>query len=371
MIFVLGLFFFPDSVPSTDYRKPKYDENLGITCMHARMLKYIVALKQKTFLFVTDLEVKWASVTKFYYHGPHSGCHTMNAQLMQPGAAGGPALATSPRWHEPLLWSQHSCLHMRMKRSNWREGGDREVGRGKGLGFCWTVVVPLEQQSSASHRVCQLDSVALTPRAAKLYPPLSSPSQLTHNITFSYSCVCVCVFLCLSYNKPFSFFLLVSWLPCFQPLCFLISTSHSSLTTHFPISANSPFLQIFLPPSLSSPLSSPLLSSPLPQQEILPETLYFKNPSNNTISTTPNKKQNKTKNKTKKQNQPTTETLDPDDAIHLYLPTQKKNYQNTQLPHPTPKNTQNKTKQNNTKTKPTHSKHKTFKQKQQQQQHQQ
>ncbi len=103
MIFVLGLFFFPDSVPSTDYRKPKYDENLGITCMHARMLKYIVALKQKTFLFVTDLEVKWASVTKFYYHGPHSGCHTMNAQLMQPGAAGGPALATSPRWHEPLL----------------------------------------------------------------------------------------------------------------------------------------------------------------------------------------------------------------------------------------------------------------------------
>jgi hypothetical protein len=32
-----------------------------------------------------------------------------------------------------------------------------------------------------------------------LYPPLSSPSQLTHNITFSYSsvCVCVCVFLCL------------------------------------------------------------------------------------------------------------------------------------------------------------------------------
>ncbi len=190
----------------------------------------------------------------------------MNAQLMRPGAAGGPALATSPRWHETPLWSQHSCLHMRMKRSNWREG-DRETGRGKGLGFCWTVVVPPEQQSSASHRVCQLDSVALTPRAAKLYPPLSSPSQLTHNITFSYSslCVCVCFSVCLlsvsSYNKPFSFFLGVSWHPCFQPLRFLISTSHSSLTTHFPISANSPFLQIFLPPSLSS-LLSPLLSSP-------------------------------------------------------------------------------------------------------------
>ncbi len=43
-------FFFLDSVPSTDYRQPKYDENSGITCMHARMLKYIVALKQKTFL---------------------------------------------------------------------------------------------------------------------------------------------------------------------------------------------------------------------------------------------------------------------------------------------------------------------------------
>ncbi len=212
----------------------------------------------------------------------------------------------------PLAWTSSLIPTFLLAHENEKKqlerGRQRGGERGKGLGFCWTVVVPPEQQSSASHRVCQLDSVALTPRAAKLYPPLSSPSQLTHNITFSYSCVCVCVFLCLSYNKPFSFFLLVSWLPCFQPLCFLISTSHSSLTTHFPISANSPFLQIFLPPSLSSPLSSPLLSSPLPQQEILPETLYFKNPSNNTISTTPNKKQNKTKTKTKTKTKNKTKT---------------------------------------------------------------
>jgi hypothetical protein len=53
--------------------------------------------------FATDLEVKSSSVTKFYYHAPHSGCHAMNAQLMRPGAAGGPALAASPRWLEPLL----------------------------------------------------------------------------------------------------------------------------------------------------------------------------------------------------------------------------------------------------------------------------
>jgi hypothetical protein len=48
--FCFGGFFFHDFVPSTDYRQPKYDENLGTACMHARMLKYIVALKQKTFL---------------------------------------------------------------------------------------------------------------------------------------------------------------------------------------------------------------------------------------------------------------------------------------------------------------------------------
>jgi len=48
--FLFWGFFFFWFCSKYDCRQPKYDENLGITCMHARMLKYIVALKQKTFL---------------------------------------------------------------------------------------------------------------------------------------------------------------------------------------------------------------------------------------------------------------------------------------------------------------------------------
>ncbi len=224
----------------------------------------------------------------------------MNAQLMRPGAAGGPALATSPRWHETPLWSQHSCLHMRMKRSNWREG-DRETGRGKGLGFCWTVVVPPEQQSSASHRVCQLDSVALTPRAAKLYPPLSSPSQLTHNITFSYSSVCVCVFLCLSplcvfLKQAFQLLLGGQLTPMFSAASF--PHLHFSLLTHYPFPN---FCKLPISPNLSSslPLFSPLLSPNKKSfqksftSRILPTTLFPQHPTKNKTKTKP---KTKTKN---------------------------------------------------------------------------
>ncbi len=194
-------------------------------------------------------------------------------------------------------------------------------------------------------------------------------------------CVCVCFSVCL-----LSVFLITSLSAssCWSADSHVFSRFVSSsplLTPHsLPISQ---FLQtphfsksFFLPPSLLySLLSSPLLSSPPTRNPsrnpLLQESFqqhYFHNTQQKTKQ---NQNQNQNQNKKQNQNQPTTETLDPDDAIHPYLPTQKKNYQNTQLPHPTPKNTQNKTKQNNTKTKPTHSKHKTFKQKQQQQQQQQ
>jgi hypothetical protein len=93
---------------------------------------------------------------------------------------------------------------------------------------------------------------------------------------------------------------------------------HFSLLTHYPFPnfcklPISPNLSSSLP-LLSSPLlSSPLFSSPLPQQEILPEILYLKNPSNNTISTTPNRKTKpKTKNKKQKTKpKPKTKTKNP------------------------------------------------------------
>jgi hypothetical protein len=108
-----------------------------------------------------------------------------------------------------------------------------------------------------------------------------------------------------------------------------------------------PISQFLQTPHFSKSFFLPLLSSPPTRNPLLQESFqqhYFHNTQQKT-------KQNKTKPKTKTKNknkEPTTETLDPDDAIHLLSShTQKKTYQNTQqLPHPTPKNTQ--TKQNKT-----------------------
>jgi len=275
----------------------------------------------------------------------------MNAQLMQPGAAGGPALATSPRWHETPLWSQHSCLHMRMKRSNWREG-DRETGRGKGLGFCWTVVVPPEQQSSASHRVCQLDSVALTPRAAKLYPPLSSPSQLTHNITFSYSSVCVCVFLCLSplcvfLKQAFQLLLGGQLTPMFSAASF--PHLHFSLLTHYPFPN---FCKLPISPNLSSSLSSLLSSPPTknPSRNPLLQESFQQHYFHNTQQKTKPKQNQKQKQRTHYWN-PRPWRCNPSLCSHTKkLP----KHTNSHTPHPkhththTHTHTQNKTTQNQT-----------------------